>query len=42
MDILAVNVPRKMKETEIVECNGNEKNIGTGFIKSIEEKRHIR
>jgi hypothetical protein len=42
MDILTVNKPRKMKETEIVECNENEKNIDTGFIESLEEKRHLR
>ena len=35
MDILTVNMPRNMKETETVECNGNEKHIDTGLIKSL-------
>ena len=42
MDFLTVNMPMKMKETKIVNCNENEENIYTGFIKSLEEKRHLR
>jgi hypothetical protein len=42
VDILTVNMPRKMMETEIVECNEIEKNMDGVFIKSLEEERHLR